>query len=84
MDMRRWTAEEDRLLRAIYPDNDSEYVAGYLHRSRYSVKARAGKLGLKKSPEVYEALHRKGQFRKGHAPANKGEEDRDVDECRVD
>lgn len=70
--MRRWTAEEDRLLRAIYPDHDSEYVAGFLHRSRYSVKARAGKLGVKKRPEVYEALHRKGQFRKGQAPANKG------------
>jgi hypothetical protein len=72
MDMRRWTAEEDRLLRAIYPDHDSEYVAGYLHRSRYSVKARAGKLGVKKRPEAYEALHRKGQFRKGQAPKNKG------------
>lgn len=72
MILRRWTAEEDRLLRAIYPDHDNEYVAVYLHRSRCSVMARARVLGLRKRPEVYEALHRKGQFRKGQAPANKG------------
>lgn len=69
---RRWTAEEDRLLRAIYPDHDNAYVTEFLHRSKASVTGRARELGLRKSPETYDRLHRKGQFRKGQEPKNKG------------
>lgn len=70
--VRRWSEAEKRLLAAIYPDRDNAYISEMLHRSRPSVQNMAVKMGLRKSHAVYEAQHRKGQFKKGHVPFNRG------------
>lgn len=69
---RRWTEEEKRLFIALYPDHDNSYIAEILHRSEASVQGKANKLGLRKSPEVFDMLRRRGQFKKGHEPHSKG------------
>lgn len=72
MTARKWTPEEVRLLKAIYPDNSNEYVAEMLHRSKSAVNCRANLLGIFKSAECYDRQRRKGQFKSGHKPFNKG------------
>ena len=69
---RRWTEVEVRLLKAIYPENPTEYVAMMLHRSTLSIKGKAYSLGLKKTPEVFERQRKIGQFRKGRTSEMKG------------
>lgn len=79
----RWTAENDALLRVLYPDNPTAAVAERVGHTLTSTYQRAIKLGLCKS-EAYLASPaacrlRRGdnvgaacRFQKGHAPANKG------------
>ena len=80
---RFWTAEEDEVLRRLYPNTLSARVAALLRRKVGMVHQHANKLGLKKmaewkasdegcnlrrNPEVGEP-HR---FKPGHVPLNKG------------
>ena len=69
---KKWTPEEVKLFKAIYPDNSNEYVAEMLHRSKRAVQCRANILGIFKSAECYDRQRRKGQFKSGHKPFNKG------------
>lgn len=80
---RRWTPEDDSLLRELYPDVSSAEVARRLGRPLETVYRRAYRLGLSKS-EAYLASPaacrlRRGdnvgaahRFKKGGVPANKG------------
>lgn len=82
---RVWNAEEDRVLRTLYPDTPTARLATQLRRSRIAVYARARYLGVEKS-EAYRnspyacRLRRGGtnhpgratQFQKGMVPHNKG------------
>jgi hypothetical protein len=45
---RRWTAEEERILRELYPVSDTSDVAARLKRSERAVRFRAHKLGIEK------------------------------------
>jgi hypothetical protein len=79
----RWSAEDDALLRTLYPHASTDDVARRLGRSVSATYGRANKLGLAKS-EAYLASPaacrlRRGdnvgaacRFGKGHVPANKG------------
>lgn len=81
----RWTAAENALLRARYPDEATADLARELGVSVSKVHSRARKLGLCKS-EAFRASDKAGrilrgrtdpryaasQFKKGHVPANKG------------
>lgn len=78
-----WSAEDDRVLRRLYPHHETAWIAGQLNRTVPSIYAHAGNLGLAKTPEFQrESLTRLGKhlaetgaggrFLKGHAPANKG------------
>jgi hypothetical protein len=76
---RRWTEQEDALLRARYPDEDTETLCAVLGRKRKNVYARADRLGLRKSEEFIAAQHEAAArrlsdscFAKGSAPWNKG------------
>lgn len=69
---RRWTEWEDDYLRREYANRSNADLAVWLHRSPRAVGLRALKLGITKSPEFAEAQFKKTQFRKGHAPFNKG------------
>ncbi len=77
---RFWTAEEERLLRQLYPDMLSEEIAKRLGRRLSQVYQHAAGLGLKKS-KAYMDTHPGGfdgrigeahRFPKGHPPWNKG------------
>lgn len=80
-----WTTEQDRILRARYPNERAEGIARDLERPLASVYQRAKKLGLTKSDAFYESDNsgrvkrgkqdprmRATQFQPGQAPANKG------------
>ncbi|MGO4700268.1 HNH endonuclease [Dyella sp. 2RAB6] len=81
----RWTPAENAILRARYPDEPTADLARELGLPVGKVHARAKKLGLYKS-DVFRASDKAGriqrgrtdprfsagQFKKGHAPANKG------------
>jgi hypothetical protein len=81
-----WTAEEDARLRQAFPETPTRDIAQAMGMTTGQVNARAHKLGLTKSSAYYKRMAReqgaamrdlnhparKTQFRKGHAPANKG------------
>lgn len=81
----RWTAAEDAVMRARYPDEKAADVARALGLSVVQVHSRARRLALKKSA-AFTASDKAGrirrgkrdprmvaaQFRPGHVPANKG------------
>lgn len=83
MTRRRWTPDEDALLRALYPDTPTAEIARRLGRSLTTTYQHARKLGLRKS-DAYLAspaacrLRRgdnvgaRSRFTPGHVPANKG------------
>ena len=73
---KRWTAWEDDYLRKEYPERSNADLAQWLHRSPRAVQLRALKLGVTKTPEFAAQQFRKGWFRKGQAPFNKGRERR--------
>lgn len=82
---RRWTPEQDAILRARYANERSADLAQEFGIEVETIYARSKRLGLKKSPEflssersgrvqpgqISEAM-RKTQFQKGAVPANKG------------
>lgn len=46
--MARWTEEEERLLRELYPSTDNKTLSNRLGRSLTSVECKASRMGLKK------------------------------------
>lgn len=81
MNRRPWSADDDALIRALYPDTPTAELARRLNRSLSSVYQRSQTLGLHKSaaylasPAAGRTNGRQGigtRFEKGHAPANKG------------
>lgn len=80
---RRWSAEDDAVLRSLYADTKTERIAQQLGRTLTATYGRAQKLGLEKS-EAFLASPaacrlRRGdhvgaayRYAKGHVPANKG------------
>ena len=78
-----WTAEEDELVRRMFPDESTHVLCEMLGRGYSSVSNRAFGMGLKKSDayrkaymtELGKDLKRNGvayRFPAGHVPANKG------------
>ncbi len=83
--MRRkaWSAEDDALMRELYPDNPTAVVSARVGHSLSSTSQRAQALGLKKSAQYLrtpaagriqpgEGKGVSGRFMQGHVPANKG------------
>jgi hypothetical protein len=78
---RRWSADEEALLRELYPDTPTAQLARRLGRPLVSTYQHAARLGLAKS-EAYRASPASGRtngrqgigtrFTKGQVPANKG------------
>ena len=74
---KRWTACEDDYLRKEYPERSNADLAQWLHRTPRAVQLHALKLGVQKSPEyMANSGFKRNQFKKGHAPFNKGRERR--------
>jgi hypothetical protein len=80
-DRRRWLPEELARVRELYPNHPTKAIAEELGRSELSVYQAAGKMGLAKDRQFVKEYFRSKppaagfiakQFRKGHAPANKG------------
>ncbi len=57
--MPRWTDEDERQLRSLYPDHENLDIARELGRSVASVANKASQLGLKKSRRVLREMGRK-------------------------
>lgn len=83
MNGKPWSAEDERVLRRLYPCHDTDYVAGQLDRSLSATYGHAGVLGLHKTAAFLAAQlarvaanltegGKRHRFPKGHAPANKG------------
>lgn len=79
----RWTADEDAVLRELYPGTKTDKIAQKLNRSLTTTYQRARKLGLEKSKAYLASadacrLRRDAnpgipyRFKKGQVPANKG------------
>jgi len=64
--MGRWSRDEIRLLRKIFPDRTTALVAVQLNRSVASVKAKASALGLRKTKRCLKAI-RNGNVRQASA-----------------
>lgn len=82
---RRWTADEDQLMRRRYPDERAIVIAEELGRAVSAVHKRARLLGIEKSEEFWASVEsgriepgdprevgKSGRFPKGHVPSNKG------------
>ena len=80
---RRWSAEEDALLRQLYPDTLTATVAQRMRRSISAIYGRVDLLGLAKSPAYLASpdacrlrsgdnVGARTRYPKGHVPANKG------------
>ena len=69
---KKWTQAEDDYLRKEYPERSNADLAQWLHRTPRAVQLRALKLGVSKTPEFADKQKRKGQFKKGQTPHNKG------------
>jgi hypothetical protein len=65
-----WTAQQDEWLTQLHPNRSNAEVAQMMGRKVLSVRNRAVKLGLKKSPEYLER-EKPGCFREGHSSWNK-------------
>ena len=83
-----WTAAEDKIMSAIYPNKPSAVVAKKLNRSIRSVYQRARTLGISKTEKFMKSPlsggFQKGsnigseyRFTKGTSPANKGKKQTD-------
>ncbi|NWN92262.1 HNH endonuclease [Marinobacter adhaerens] len=66
-----WTPQQDAWLRKLYGNTPNWKIAAIMGRKLLSVRNRAVRLGLKKSPEYMER-EKPGCFRKGHKTWNKG------------
>lgn len=62
-----WSLEEIRILRELYPNNNTEDLRLFLNRSASAIAIKAHKLGLKKSDELH-ASGLTGRFTKKAAP----------------
>lgn len=78
---KRWTAEEDAVLRDLYPTTPAKVVAARLERPLPAVYARANTFGLHKAPTFLASpasgrttglQGRDTRFKKGMTPWNKG------------
>ncbi|MGZ5444595.1 MAG: HNH endonuclease signature motif containing protein [Thermoanaerobaculia bacterium] len=78
---RLWSKADDALLRQRYPHESTQHLAAELLRTVSATLGRAGKLGLKKTPEYCASLAAASRlseagapfrFPKGNVPANKG------------
>lgn len=67
-----WSQSELDILHRLYPDHDNAYMAEILHRTARSIGLKARSLGIYKTPEFAEQQKRKGQFKPGSVPKNKG------------
>lgn len=54
----KWTAEDDTLLRELYPDHPASILEAKLRRSSYSIESRVKRLGLFKTKEFIEESRR--------------------------
>lgn len=69
----KWTEEEDRTLRSLYPDHTIEQIMPFIcNRTKSSIIARAYVLRLTKDPVWKRERSEIGMFKKGHVPVNKG------------
>ena len=68
----KWTTQQTDWLRHLYPDTSNHQIARMLGRDVLSIKYKAIKMGLKKSPD-YMAT-RPGCFKQNQKPWNKGKE----------
>lgn len=76
---KKWTLEEDTILKELYANNFNPIIATKLNRSAIAVSNRGFLLGLKKDKKLLSKmgfeLEKKGlryRFKKGSIPANKG------------
>ena len=68
-----WTKKEDQQLSKLYQTELSATEIGKrMARTRSAIRGRANTLGLKRSPEISDALRRSTAFKKGHQTWNKG------------
>lgn len=67
-----WPPDKVRKLRKLYPDHTNEEIAKRLGTTKSAVDGAAFQLRLLKDPEWKREVAKKGQFKKGHIPKNKG------------
>lgn len=72
----KWSAEDERALRHLYPHHSNQYLSQYFGCSYSAIKNRATKLGLSKSPEYLAS--KPGCFRRGQESWNKGMKGLDI------
>lgn len=68
---RAWTADDEALLRRLYPDWPAAGLVHVMGRTVAAIRQRALLLGIGKSA-AYLAANARGQFRPGLVPHNKG------------
>lgn len=69
---KHYTAEEDALIRELYPRTRAREIAVLIGRSEKSVVGHANSLGIKKDKDFMMECSKAGHFSKGHTPMNKG------------
>lgn len=67
-----YTPKEDHILRTYYANTNNICIGSIIGRTNRSVQARGFILGLKKSKAFFKRTAKKGQFKKGNVPFNKG------------
>lgn len=67
-----WPPAMVRKLKKLYPNHSNEWIAKKLGTTKGAVEGKAHALHLRKDPEWKREVYKKGQFKKGHVPQNKG------------
>lgn len=70
--MSTWTNKDDDFLVKNYPLKTAKEIASKLGRTRSAIKNRVNVLGIKLPENIREERIKKGMYRKGQTPFNKG------------
>lgn len=73
--LRKWTKDEDDLLRSLYPDTSMSKMQAALNRGKQAIRRRAELLGITRSEAYQEKIGRSRHlFTEGGTPWNKHQE----------
>lgn len=72
MTQNNWTPEEEQWLRENYRDTPNTEICERFGVTPNSLRNKAKRMALRKSPEMMDCYRKATQFKKGHTPFNKG------------
>ena len=67
-----WTPQMIKLMKKLYPNHSCEEIGRLIGKSARTVQSKGYTIGLRKDPEWLREQSKKGWYKKGQSPCNKG------------